>query len=138
MATVEMTLADCWCGLPFSMPMWLYEACERNGTTFHCPLGYKIVFKETSADRLCRERGRLKQRLAQKDDAIAREQRWRQEAERLASAYKGQVTKLRKRAMAGVCPCCSRSFQNLKRHMENKHPGFVDGPDLEIVEGRKT
>jgi hypothetical protein len=28
-----------------------------------------------------------------------------------------------------VCPCCNRSFQNLRRHMATKHPEFnAPGP----------
>lgn len=26
------------------------------------------------------------------------------------------------RVQRGVCPCCKRSFSNLARHMEKKHP----------------
>lgn len=49
-------------------------------------------------------------------------------AERRVSAAKGQVTKLKNRTAAGVCPCCTRSFENLKRHMATKHPAFTDEP----------
>lgn len=26
--------------------------------------------------------------------------------------------------VAGVCPCCSRSFENLQRHIASQHPTF--------------
>lgn len=38
------------------------------------------------------------------------------------NAYKGNVTKLKKRASAGLCPCCNRHFTNLQRHIASKHP----------------
>lgn len=66
----------------------------------------------------------LKQQLARKDDEIAAQRRLRDHAERQASARKGQVTRLKNRAAAGVCPCCTRSFENLRRHMTTKHPTF--------------
>jgi hypothetical protein len=74
------------------------------------------------------EAERLKQQLAQKDDEI-RQERERARArlersERSAAAYRGQVTRLRTRAKAGLCPCCNRSFQDLHRHMATKHPDF--------------
>ena len=132
MANVPMTLTDCWCGLPFSMPERLYEQCKRNGTTFFCPLGHRIVFRETEADKYRRERDRLKQQLARKDDTISSLYEQRDKAERRLSATKGQVTRLKNRASAGVCPCCNRSFQNLKRHMNTKHPDYAK-PDLKVV-----
>jgi hypothetical protein len=30
--------------------------------------------------------------------------------------------RLEKRVRSGLCPCCKRSFVNLKRHMATKHP----------------
>lgn len=71
-----------------------------------------------------RERDQLKQQLAQKDDQIAYQRSMRKTTERQLIAQKGQVTKLRKRAKAGVCPCCNRTFVGLQRHMAQKHPEF--------------
>jgi hypothetical protein len=31
---------------------------------------------------------------------------------------------LHRRVGNGVCPCCSRSFTNLKRHIRSKHPDY--------------
>ncbi|WP_165394478.1 helix-turn-helix domain-containing protein [Pseudoxanthomonas winnipegensis] len=31
---------------------------------------------------------------------------------------------MRQRVMNGVCPCCNRTFENLRRHMHDKHPEF--------------
>lgn len=44
-------------------------------------------------------------------------------------AEKAAKTRLKNRAAAGVCPCCSRTFQDLARHMASKHPNFVAGKD---------
>lgn len=35
---------------------------------------------------------------------------------------KAQTTRVKN----GVCPCCNRSFQNLKRHMNTKHPNWSE------------
>lgn len=119
MPLIDLTETSCWCGLPFAMPTSLYKICKNDGTRFYCPLGHRIVFKETQADKYRRERDRLQQQLAYVSDE-------RDAAERREAAQKGQVTKLKKRANAGVCPCCNRTFQNLHRHMKTKHPGFGD------------
>lgn len=44
-------------------------------------------------------------------------------AERQArEAVEQKLSNLSRRVRCGVCPCCNRSFQNLKRHMKTKHP----------------
>jgi hypothetical protein len=105
------------CGIEFDVPDHFYEGKRSDKSTWYCPNGHPRVFRESNADVLRRERDRLQQRLAEKDDTISR-------LEREKSAVKGQITKMKNRASNGVCPCCTRSFTNLRRHMETKHPEF--------------
>jgi hypothetical protein len=119
-------------------PVWLSEEREdvlrKNQNTFHCLWGHQQHFPAgpTEADKLRRERDRLKQEAARLEEekraawATAHDQReQRLAAERRASAARGQVTRLKNRAAAGLCPCCNRSFVNLQRHMATKHKGFT-------------
>jgi hypothetical protein len=125
----------CRCGAPIRLPGELYRSAKRSpAISFWCAYGHEQHFPagETEADKLRRERDRLTQKLAEKDDDIARERRMRERereereaAERRASAARGQVTKLKKRASNGVCPCCNRTFGDLARHMATKHPTFL-------------
>lgn len=119
-------------------PMWMKTdqaaMLRRSGQTFYCIWGHPQVYTKgpTEADELRRERDRLKQQAARLEDekriawntANAQADR-AAAAERRASAARGQVTKLKKRAAAGVCPCCNRQFTDLQRHMASKHAGFV-------------
>ena len=132
MAQVDLTTTDCWCGLPFAMPTRLYEQCKKNGNTFYCPLGHTVVFRESDVDRMRRARDLLKQQIAERDDRISDLYGQVETEERRTAAYKGHITKLKKRASAGVCPCCNRTFQNLHRHMTTKHPDYTT---LEVIEG---
>lgn len=43
-------------------------------------------------------------------------------------AQQGVVTRLKNRVGHGVCPCCTRSFADLKRHMTTKHPDYSREP----------
>lgn len=131
---VLVHIACCRCHEPFGMSEETYDVLQRNEKNFHCPWGHPQHFNAgpTEVDRLRLERDRLRQSLAEKDDQIALQRKWRVEeserraaAERRASAARGQVTRLKNRAAAGVCPCCNRSFGNLRRHMEAKHKGFA-------------
>ena len=45
--------------------------------------------------------------------------------ERRRRALKGQLTKVKKRVSHGACPCCNRSFENLRRHVQVKHPSYI-------------
>jgi hypothetical protein len=42
------------------------------------------------------------------------------------------VTRLKNRAAAGLCTCCNRSFQNLRKHMEIKHPEQVKAAGRDV------
>lgn len=113
------------CGVEFHMPTVLYDECKKQGPdkSFYCPNGHRRVFREAAADKLTRERDRLKQQLAQKDDEIAE-----------AKASAGKLERKLKRVSKGVCPCCTRSFTNLHRHMQTKHPELkADKPALKVV-----
>lgn len=118
----------CKCGMKFGMPNELYLTALqlREQLTFYCPAGHPqhYVTGKSQEEKLRQERDRLKQREAMLIDEARQERERRKEAERSAAAYKGQTTRLKNRAKAGVCPCCNRTFENLKRHMDTKHPDF--------------
>lgn len=84
---------------------------------WYCPNGHNLVFTESEADKQRRRAEFAEQQNARLRDELAA-------AERQRAAAKGQVTRLRNRAANGVCPCCTRSFANLRRHMAAKHPDF--------------
>jgi hypothetical protein len=110
----ELTVVTCWCGVHLAIPASLYAEARRTRHTVYCPLGHAFSYSDSTAERLRR--------------AEAREQATRellQAEERSHAATRGHLTRHRKRAAAGVCPCCHRTFQQLARHMANKHPGFA-------------
>lgn len=127
------TVVCCQCNERFGMTYELFRTAMARGEQFvwYCPHGHSQVFAkgESDAEKLRRERDRLLQRVAERDDEVRRQKELRASAERRVSAARGQITRLKNRAAAGVCPCCNRSFTNLLRHMHSQHPGFVAEPD---------
>ena len=92
---VKMTCGKCGC--EWAMPRELYVSAKRSPRiSFWCPYGHERHFPagETAEDKLRRERDRLVQQLAQKNDEIAFQRDIRQQTERRLSATKGQVTML--------------------------------------------
>ncbi len=117
------------CKCEMLIPDALYESAQRSKgvIAFYCAYGHSQVFVagESDEQKLRRERDRLTQRLAEKDDEIKFQRDLREGAERRLSAARGQVTKIKNRVGKGVCPCCNRSFANLHRHMTTEHPTFA-------------
>lgn len=116
---LEFTAVTCGeCAAVFAVPEAVERSWRRSGQTWYCPSGHPRVFSDTlqkKIDALERDKAALVSRL----DA---ERCQRQQAEKALTSERGKVTKLKKRVAAGVCPCCNRSFQNLRKHMVSKHP----------------
>lgn len=115
------------CGVAHAMPAVLIEQDQKTGGYRYCPNGHQQGWSkdESEETRTRRERDRLRQQIAQKDEEIARQERMRKEAEgKLSQAHK-KAAKVKTRSAAGVCPCCNRTVGQMARHMRSKHPKFV-------------
>lgn len=123
------------CKCPVWLPDALYETAQRSAkVTFYCGHGHSMCFAqgESEETKLRRERARLAQRIAERDDTIRMERGLRENAERSAAAQKGLVTRIKNRVGHGVCPCCNRTFSDLARHMKSKHDGYTK-PDAIVA-----
>ena len=115
--TLEVTV--CWCGMNSAMPAELLATARKDGTTsVYCPLGHGGTFGNS-------ENSRLKKRLEAEERAAATRLAQLDQERAAHAATKGQLTKARKRAANGVCPCCNRSFVDVARHVKTKHPTFA-------------
>ena len=118
----------CTCKCEVWIPDDLYTAAKHSARiNFYCSYGHSMVFAqgESDLDKMRRERDRLAQQIAYKDDRIKALREDAEAASRSAAAARGQVTKIKNRVGHGVCPCCNRTFQNLHRHMTTEHPTFT-------------
>ena len=108
------------CGVFFVIPELVYTNHRDHGGYSYCSNGHTWGWKEgrIQTDAMRRERDRLKQDNARLEDEKAA-------ALREAVSAKAQTMQVRRRAAAGVCPCCNRTFQNVQRHMKTKHPNVV-------------
>lgn len=135
--TVEQKLVTetcCNCGMLFAMTEE-YVRRRRNapGSKFHCPDGHPQHYtgkseaaklrEQLEEERRLRERAQQNIAMWQDDARSAREEAEHQRHR--ANGYKGHATKITKRAKAGVCPCCNRTFAQLARHMATQHPTFT-------------
>lgn len=118
--TTELENVECWCGAPMALPKNLLRNARENGHVLHCPATGHTFGWDGEIDRLRKKLKQEQARAVALDDQLLASERSRKELHT-------QLTKIRKRAQGGVCPCCNRSFVQLARHMANKHPDFEAG-----------
>ena len=125
--TVQIVAERCIaCGVIFGVEASYQQRRKDDHKDYSCPNGHwQHYLGKTEADKLREQlrdtENRLKFVRDQRDGADRRADH----AERRLAATKGVVTKMKKRASAGICPCCTRHFENLERHMATKHPDFA-------------
>lgn len=108
------------CGVLFAMVEDFHSARRRDGKTLYCPVGHgqQYVQGKTDAQKLREAETR---ELALRDQLSA--------AIREGEATRVALLRDRHRFANGVCPCCTRSFANVRRHMADQHPEY-DSSDL--------
>jgi hypothetical protein len=119
----QLEQEDCGkCGGVFALnARFLREQRERGGRGWNCPYcqaGWHIPKDGTELEKARRE---LEAERARKQAALERANA----AEAAEQKLSKSVRALKKRIANGVCPCCTRSFVNLQRHMTTKHPDYT-------------
>lgn len=112
----------CKCGVTFGLVAGHHSDLQRSGNMFYCPNGHGQVY----SDDLDKQLERAKQQAQRERDRFLMERERKEAAQRSAAAYRGQVTKIKRRVGAGKCPCCRSHFKNLQEHMTETHPGWSD------------
>ena len=108
------------CGCIYAIPDGIYQRALRRkvNDSIYCPNGHTWHFTgKTHAEELQELRDRVARERAARDQAKASERAQRAAATRARK----ERDRLKKRAEAGVCPHCNRTFQQLARHMKTKH-----------------
>lgn len=127
---VSLTTINCGeCGGTYAINERYREQKQQEGGTWNCPY-CKCGWGYTEC-----ENARLKRLLADEQARLARERAAHDQAKASIRTKEAEIAKqknssarLKKRIKNGVCPCCTRSFTNLRRHMETKHPDYTKAP----------
>jgi hypothetical protein len=121
----QLTVLTCWCGMRHAVPEELrsHQLRQHNDgrevTGIYCPLGHSHVpAGEGEAERLRKQLEAARRSREATRELLEHEQRSH-------AATRGHLTRTKKRVAHGVCPCCNRSFANVERHMNTKHPDYV-------------
>jgi len=135
--TTKFCIEECCnCGIAFAMTEEFKKDRLADKRSWYCPNGHCQHYLGKT-DAQLRKEAEEKAAAAEENARRAMESlewekqyskrlyREKENTENRLRSTKGVVTKLKKRAANGVCPCCSRTFSQLARHMANIHPEFV-------------
>lgn len=116
------------CGVFATCPEVVWEQQIKEGGYHHCPNGHQWGWSNETCERerLRQERDRLKQQMARLEDE-------KREADERTRQAELATARLKKRAAAGTCPCCRRTFANMSQHMKRQHPGYVKSAGANVV-----
>ena len=118
------------CGCYFAMTKDFRYSCKEKGVSFHCPNGHSQIYTAQTKEEIERDKHettkRQLQQMRERNKCLVVDL---ETQKNMTRAQKAAKTKLKKRIHNGVCPCCKRSFQNLRKHMEGQHPDYIEHPN---------
>lgn len=118
------------CHVTFGIEAAHVQRLRRSHEFFYCPNGHRQHFPGSSdVERAAAEHEQamdaLKLERERRARADVRIDQLLREGKRERTAHKAllaRTRRLKERVLNGVCPCCNRSFENLRRHIVTKHP----------------
>lgn len=114
----KITCPDCT-GV-FAMNAEKLAFARKHSGGYFCPYcGQQRGWWKSEAQKRVEE---LEVRLKREMDQMSIQLAGKQAAERRAANAEAALARSQKRAKAGVCPCCHRTFKQLAAHMKSKHP----------------
>lgn len=120
----------CACHMVFAMTSDFERARREDRKTFYCPAGHQQHYIGLS------ESDKLRNELKRKEEELNAAQSRALKAQATLSNVAKAHHKMRQRVMNGVCPCCNRSFENLRNHMKTEHSDF--GQDRTMLAVRQA
>lgn len=117
----------CNCGMLFAMSADYQKRRRDDHGSFYCPAGHGQHYTGKTEEQKLKEE--LERKNEMLDAANARANAAHDRAAHVSKAHR----KMRQRVFNGVCPCCNRSFGNLREHMKTQHPDFAQEQTLRML-----
>jgi hypothetical protein len=103
------------CGIAYGLPEGFIEQRRKDHQSWTCPNGCVRHFAPGKSDAQKLEEAKALE-VALRDQLAA--------AVLEAEQTRAALLRDRHRFANGVCPCCNRSFDNVRRHMASQHPDY--------------
>jgi hypothetical protein len=121
--SVTLAYQECLtCAVAFAIPKTMVDQAATWGGFFCCPNGHSQGWEKRNSKS---ENDKLRDEVAQLQSNVKYKQEQIEAERKRTIAAKAEKTKLENRIKNGVCPCCQRSFINMRRHIATKHPEFT-------------
>jgi hypothetical protein len=115
----------CNCGITFGLERSFRNERRNDHENFCCPRGHWQHYTAKSDAETAQAEAERQRKMKEQYIQLAEERAaQRDHARRQAAAARGVVTRVKRRIGKGVCPCCTRTFQDLGRHMAGQHPDW--------------
>lgn len=122
--SLKLEFIDCpSCAAPYAINKDYVDRRRKDGKAWHCPYCQGITSFHGD-DENSKLRKELEAEKARKLAALDEANRLRATNDQLRAA-ESRLKKTVERVKKGVCPCCTRSFSNLRDHIKTKHPDYV-------------
>lgn len=128
---VELELLTCEaCGISFAYPSEWIEGRRADHKTWYCPNGHPRYFpSKTKEEELRDELNRMRKIAEVERKTAARLQEEKGRLKRQVSAQRGQVTRLRNKAIRGECAFCHQRFPDVAAHVQAEHPAEAEAAE---------
>lgn len=105
----------CVCGVQYAIPRDLWESQIRSGGFHYCPNGHSQGWSE-GTDARARKQAEI---------ALQQERQRHDQSKAALRETEAKLKKLEDRTRCACCPCCNRTFKDVRRHLALKHPEYV-------------
>lgn len=114
--SIKLYVMDCpACATVFGITADLEKRRRADGQTLYCPNGHNMSWTlGKSAEEKLRDAETRNTALTDQLTAAVQD----------AESTRVALLRDRQRFANGVCPCCNRSFDNVRRHMTTQHPDY--------------
>lgn len=123
----ELDTITCYrtdCGILFAVPTLWMENKRSDHSDFTCPNGHHQAFLTKSKEEELRdELARTKRSVEYYRESNQRLEDRATKLKHQVRAQKGVATRLRNKAIAGICAFCEHEFPNVAEHVQLAHPG---------------
>jgi hypothetical protein len=119
--SIVLKTIQCYsCAITFAVPEEWDTNRRNDHESFTCPNGHAQSYLAQSDA----EKYKAALEREQREAATLRERAV--VAERAQRRAEQAINRHKKRAAAGVCPCCNRTVSQLAAHMKSKHAEFME------------
>lgn len=112
------------CGILFAIPFTYQSELKKDHKSFYCPNGHTQYYpQETEAEKL---RKQLENERRTSLEMNRQREQIQRELNEAKKAHEKKLKQLKRRAVAGTCEYCRRTFVNKARHMQTQHPDELE------------